>query len=180
MTSASDHEPDAVREGRELLDAFYFPDDKKERATEFRENTIRLIVFDLHLAIEDLLKFFLHARIAQDSALEDSADIGYVKQLPSRQAIDLAARLGVIDKDFHGNLVELNTLRNRAGHTWALDEPEMGPDGPKPGAFPLRWKGRRLTPELVKDEFLPLYGRIYERLFAAYLDTLPDSEEVEE
>jgi hypothetical protein len=178
--SNDDPESDAAREGRELLDAFYFPDDEGGRATEFRENAIRLIVFDLHLAIEDLVKFFLHARIAEDSVLDDNADISYVKQLPSRQAIDLAARLGVVDGELHSALVELNALRNRAGHTWALDEPEMGPDGPKPGAFPLRWKGRRLTPELVKEEFLPLYGRIYEELFGAYFDTLPDSPEVED
>jgi hypothetical protein len=56
----------------------------------------------------------------------------------------------------------------------------MGPDGPKPEAFPLRWKGQRLTPEIVKEELLPLYGRIYEGLFGAYLDTLPDSDEAEE
>ncbi len=184
MTGTSDQEPDrasdAAREGRELLDAFYFPDDEDGRAKEFRENAIRLIVFDLHLAIEDLLKFFLHARVAQDSVLEENADISYVKGLPSRQAIDLSARLGVIDKELHGHLVELNTLRNRAGHTWALDEPEMGLDGPKPDAFPLRWKGRRLTSEIVKEELLPLYGRIYEGLFGAYLDTLPDSPEAED
>ena len=184
MTGTSDQEPDrasdAAREGREPLDAFYFPDDEDGRAKEFRENAIRLIVFDLHLAIEDLLKFFLHARVAQDSVLEENADISYVKGLPSRQAIDLSARLGVIDKELHGHLVELNTLRNRAGHTWALDEPEMGLDGPKPDAFPLRWKGRRLTSEIVKEELLPLYGRIYEGLFGAYLDTLPDSPEAED
>jgi hypothetical protein len=60
MTDTSDQEPDRAsdfaREGRELLDAFYFPDDEDGRAKEFRENAIRLIVFDLHLAIEDLLK----------------------------------------------------------------------------------------------------------------------------
>jgi hypothetical protein len=85
MADTSDQEPDRAsdfaREGRELLDAFYFPDDEDGRAKEFRENAIRLIVFDLHLAIEDLLKFFLHARIAEESVLEDSADIAYVKRL---------------------------------------------------------------------------------------------------
>ncbi|MGH2911333.1 MAG: hypothetical protein ACRDJ3_02535 [Solirubrobacteraceae bacterium] len=180
MASVSDQEPDAVREGRELLDAFYFPDDEYGRAEEFRENAIRLIVFDMHLAIEDLLKFFLHARVTEQSVLDADADINYIKELNSRQAIDLAARLGVINLELHGNLVELNSLRNRAGHTWSLGEPEMGPDGPKPGKFPLRWKGKRLTPEIVKDEFLPLYGRIYEGLFGAYLETLPDPVESKE
>ncbi len=151
-----------------------FPTDEYGRAEEFRENAIRLIVFDMHLAIEDLLKFFLHARIAENSVLDDDADINYVKQLNSRQAVDLAARLGVIDSELHAALVELNAVRNRAGHTWALDEPEMAPGGAKQGQFPLRWKRKRLTPTVVKDEFIPQYGRIYEGLFSAYLETLPD------
>lgn len=175
-SDVDNQEPPEVREGREVLDDFYFPyDGEYDRAMAFRENAIRLVVFDMHLAIEDLLKFFLHARIAEESVLDDAADISYVKQLPSRQAIDLSARLGVIDGELHDALVELNILRNRAGHTWALDEPEMGPTGPKPGAFLLRWKGQRLTPTLLKDEFLPLYGRIYGGLFGAYLETLPDA-----
>jgi hypothetical protein len=52
----SDQEPDRAsdfaREGRELLDAFYFPDDEDGRAKEFRENAIRLIVEVVPFAVE--------------------------------------------------------------------------------------------------------------------------------
>ena len=166
-------ESQAVREGRELLDAHFFPeglDSPAARAVDFRENAIRLIVLDYHLSIEELLKWILHRRVAADSALDASADIEYVKGMRSREAIDLSARLGLIDAKRHGQLVELNTLRNRAGHTWALDAPELGASGPKPDKFPLRWKGKRLTPKVVTGEFVPTYAGIYMAFFMVVYD----------
>lgn len=70
--SSNDTEPIAVREGRELLEQYWFPDDENRysRAEEFRENVIRLIVFDMHLAIEDLLKWSLHRRLSEASVLD--------------------------------------------------------------------------------------------------------------
>ena len=52
--------PHSVEEGLALLDSHFFgredPDEKYLRADSFRENVIRLIVFDMHLAIEELLR----------------------------------------------------------------------------------------------------------------------------
>ena len=81
-------EPQAVREGRELLDAHFFPegsDSPAARAVDFRENAIRLIILDYHLSIEELLKWILHRRVAADSVLDASADIEYVKGMRSRK-----------------------------------------------------------------------------------------------
>jgi hypothetical protein len=166
-------EPQPVREGRELLDLHFFPlddQDRYARADDFRENAMRLIVFDMQLAIEELLKAALHRRIAERSVLDPDLDTKYVQRMNGGDALDLAARLGVIDAERRGELVELNSLRNRAGHRWVLDEPELGPKGPKPGVYPLRWKGGRLTPERVRDEFLPLYGELYVQMFVEHLD----------
>jgi Excreted virulence factor EspC, type VII ESX diderm len=172
-----------VLEGRELLDHHFgldreADDDSYVRAAEFRENAIRLIIFDVHLAIEDLLKWFLHRRLAEESALDESEDIRYVKEMSSRSAIDLSARLGVIDAELHDALVELNALRNRAGHTWALDSPELTHKARRSaGNYPLRWKGKRLTPHTVRETFLPLYGGIYLNMFKEYLDAMPAHED---
>jgi hypothetical protein len=99
----------------------------------------------------------------------------------SRDLIDLSARLGVISTERHRELVELNGLRNRVGHTWALDVPELGPRGPKPGRYALRWKGGRLTPKRVRNDLLPLYSGIYIDLYVAYLDRseTPENPEAE-
>jgi hypothetical protein len=180
----SEEEPQAVREGRELLDLNFFPntgEDRYLRAEDFRENAIRLIIFDLHLAIEDLLKSALYERIAEHSVLDADNDIAYVKAMKSGELIDLSARLGVISIERHGELVELNGLRNRVGHTWALDVPELGPKGPKRGRYALRWKGGRLTPKRVRKDLLPLYGGIYLDLYLSYLDRsdTPEDPEVE-
>jgi uncharacterized protein YutE (UPF0331/DUF86 family) len=166
-------EPQAVGEGRELLDLNFFPSEGKDRysrAEEFRENAIRLIVFDLQLAIEELLKAAIHRRIAEHSVLDPDRDIEYVKGMNGSAAIDLAARLGVIDAERHQELVELNGLRNRAGHRWVLDEPELGPKGPKPGSYPLRWKGGRLTPKRVREQFLPHYSDLYLRMYMEHIE----------
>jgi hypothetical protein len=166
-------EPQAVREGRELLDLHFFPqegEDRYSRAEEFRENAIRLVVFDMQLAIEELLKAAIHRRITEHSVLGPDLDVGYVKRMNGREAIDLAARLGVIGAERHQELLELNGLRNRAGHSWVLDEPELGSKGPKTGTYPLRWKGGRLTPERVREEFLPHYGDLYVRMFMEHVE----------
>ncbi len=114
--------------------------------------------------------------------LDADKDIAYVKAMKSGDLIDLSARLGAITAERHRELVELNGLRNRVGHTWALDAPELGPNkGPKPGSYPPRWKGGRLTPKRVRKDLLPLYGGIYLELYLAYLNRTdtPEDPEVE-
>ena len=57
---SGDARPESVSEGLALLEHHFFasadPGEKYLRADSFRENVIRLIVFDMHLAIEELLR----------------------------------------------------------------------------------------------------------------------------
>ena len=165
-----DREPESVREGLALLDYHFFAQEgegKYLRAESFRENVIRLIVFDMHLAIEELLRSHVFETLTARSRQKD-ATVDYVKALSSRQALDLAVQLGVIDSEVYERLRELNALRNRAAHHWRLSDPMRHRGSGEPD--PLVWKGKRLTAGAVRHEFLPLYGEIYESLHGSFTD----------
>jgi len=168
---AAPDEPQSVREGLALLDYHFFPqaaDNRYLRADSFRENVIRLIVFDMHLAIEELLRSQVFDSLSQRSAQQqETAD--YVKGLSSRQVLDLAVQLGGIDAHVYEQLRELNALRNRAAHHWDLNGPIVRRSGEATAAFPLAWRGKPLTPAVVRDEFLDVYGHTYRSLFDAWL-----------
>jgi hypothetical protein len=70
----------------------------------------------------------------------------------------------VVDDEDYERLRELNALRNRAAHHWAPDEPLHHRSGETGDAYLLRWNSDRLTPEVVKHEFLTAYGTIYAAL----------------
>jgi hypothetical protein len=152
-------EPQPVSEGRELLDAYFDlsnqnAEDRERRAIDFREAVLRLVIFDLHLAIEDLLKWDLHRRLRAVSALDESSDTRYIKEMPAGEAIDLSARLGIIDAELHGALRQLNAVRNRAGHTWAPGEPQLTHGlAERTSKHPLHWREKSLTPAVMRDEF---------------------------
>ncbi|HEY2200812.1 MAG TPA: hypothetical protein VGH56_02910 [Solirubrobacteraceae bacterium] len=157
-----------MSEGIALLDHHFFasgdPGARYLRADSFRENVIRLIVFDMHLAIEELLRAHIYDTLSHRSERQDET-VDYVKGLGSRAALELAAQLGVIDAEVYASLRHLNSLRNRAAHHWDLGEPLRHRSGT---AGQLTWDGRPLTPEVVKDEFLSLYGAIYTSLLARW------------
>jgi hypothetical protein len=171
MSDDSAEEPRSVEEGLALLDFHFFasedPSEKYLRADSFRENVIRLIVFDMHLAIEELLRALVFDALSAQSARRTET-VGYVKGLSSRQALDLSVQLGVIGDDAYERLRELNALRNRAAHHWAPDEPLHHRSGDTGEAYVLRWNGDRLTPAVVKDEFLTAYGTIYAALLGRW------------
>ena len=169
-------EPESVKEGIALLGYHFFPGEdpaeKYLRADSFRENVIRLIVFDMHLAIEELLRAHIHGALSRSSA-SMGATSDYVKGLSSRQALDLAVELGVIDASDHRRLRELNSLRNRAAHHWELDEPLRHRSGTVTEPFLLSWNGGRLTPKVVEGEFLKVYGAIYSELLSRWRSAHP-------
>jgi hypothetical protein len=168
-------QPESVREGLALLDYHFFPqgdDDRYLRGDSFQENVIRLIVFDMHLAIEELLRSLVFDSLSRHSAQRQET-AAYVKGLASRQALDLAVQLGVIDAPRYEQLRELNALRNRAAHHWDLDGPILHRSGDASPALPLSWRGRRLTPHVVKHQFLAVYGDIYRALFSAWRGAHP-------
>jgi hypothetical protein len=168
MSGDAGERPESVSEGLALLDHHFFASDdpgaRYLRADSFRENVIRLIVFDMHLAIEELLRAHIYDALALRSERKDETP-DYVKGLSSRAALELAAQLGVIDAEVYERLRRLNSLRNRAAHHWDLGEPLRHRSGT---ADPLSWNGKPLTPEVVKDEFLTVYGSIYDALLASW------------
>ena len=167
-------EPESVKEGLELLRGHFFaPDEGYDRADAFRENAIRLVVFDMHLAIEELLRSHVFDAL-QASSSQKAETVDYVKGLSSRQVLDLSAQLGVIDSPLYDRLRELNTLRNKAAHHWALEEPIKHRSGADTGTFGLVWKGARLTPDVVTGPFSELYGGIYTSLFESWVGTHGD------
>jgi hypothetical protein len=173
--STRPREPAAIVQARALLDDYFAVGEEHVRPVDYREGALRLVVIDMHLAIEDLLKFFLFGRLCEGSSFTNRENERYVRQLKSRQTIDLSARLGVIDKPLHAELVALNETRNHAGHIWSLNEYKMvTAGGRKRRRYPLVWKGKRLTMTLMQAEFLPWYGDIYTSLFSAYIELLPD------
>jgi hypothetical protein len=84
-------ESQAVREGRELLDAHFFPEgpgSPAARAVDFRENAIRLIILDYHLSIEELLKWILHRRVTADKRLTPKVVTGEFVPMYARIYMD--------------------------------------------------------------------------------------------
>ena len=177
MSAPTPTEPEAVRDALQLLDYHFFgPESGNEehtRAAVLRENVIRLIVFDMHLAIEELVRSQVFDALGPRSSLPREQTIAYVKDLTSRAVLDLAAELGVIDETRYERLRELNVLRNKAAHNWDLNR-RVGrgdPDGPD---RPLAWDGRPLTPEAVKNEFLPAYRKIYASMLSSLTEAHRD------
>jgi hypothetical protein len=171
MSAPSPSEPEAVRDALQLLDYHFFgpgrSDEEHTRAALLRENVIRLIVFDMHLAIEELVRSQVFDALGPRSALGREQTIAYVKDLTSRQVLDLAVELGVIDGPRYERLRELNGLRNKAAHHWDLSR-RGGPGDPDAPDRPLSWNGTPLTPDTVRNAFLPAYREIYSSMLGAW------------
>ncbi len=177
MSRDAAQRPESVEEGVALLDYHFFgatdPAGKYLRAESFKENVIRLIVFDMHLAVEELLRAHVFDALSQRSQRR-AETVRYVEGLSSRQALDLAVQLGVIDGVTYGRLRDLNRLRNRAAHHWDLDEP-LRHRSPAAGEHDrLSWDGGELTPDRVKSEFLSVYGDIYAKLLQRWREAHPE------
>jgi hypothetical protein len=177
MTVDGAERPESVEEGLALLDYHFFPGEdpaaKYLRGESFKDNVIRLIVFDMHLAIEELLRSHVFDALSQRSTRRGET-ARYVEGLSSRQALDLAVQLGVIDGGVHGRLRDLNRLRNGAAHHREVDDPLRHRPGAPADHDLLRWEGGALTPDRVKCEFLSVYGDIYVELLASWREAHPE------
>ncbi|HEX4033847.1 MAG TPA: hypothetical protein VHX66_05335 [Solirubrobacteraceae bacterium] len=170
--------PKPYHEGLELLHAFYGFDDPENEddhlamAVDFRRDTTRLVIFNFALAIEDVLKSLLYYRLNTSRAVTAAATKRYVQDMGTHDAIALAARLKIVNKDLYRSLVDLNRLRNKAAHEWLLDSyrvVRLGAGSKRKRTYRLEWLGTRLTPERMKHEFIPFYGDVYLTLFAAFI-----------
>ncbi len=177
-----DEVPEAVREGRDLLDDFYgfSREDDLDRyllQDEFRQDAYRIIVFQVQLAIEELVRSFVFEKLTippDPGTFTYKDNVQFVKDLEALPLLDLAARLHVLSTLGYKELVKLNTIRNKCAHHWQLHSfsvkqmiraeettEEIVPE--------ILFNGRNLlTPEVMKDEFLPVYGGLYVELWAVH------------
>lgn len=172
--------PNPVQEGRDLLDYFYGfsradDPDRYLLQDEFRQDVYRIIVFQLQLAIEELVRSFVFEKLTippDPDTFTHKENVQFVKDLEALPVLDLAARLHILSTLGYKELVKLNTIRNKCAHHWQLHSfsvrqmiraeettEEIVPEIP--------FNGRNLlTPEVMKEEFLPLYGGLYVELWA--------------
>lgn len=174
--------PEPVREGRDLLDYFYGfsreeDPDRYLQQESFRQDVYRLIVIQFHLSIEELVRSFVFEKLTSPpdpGTFTYEKDVEFVSNLNSRHLLDLAARLHVLTKLGYEELTKLNAIRNKCSHHWMLHSfstkeqikanNEPGDVDPK-----IDFNGKNLlTPEVAKDEFIPLYGDIYLELYAVH------------
>lgn len=172
--------PKQVTEGFELLNVFYGfakEDDPDQYILkeEFRQDAYRIIVLQFQLAIEELLKASVHyalSRLSTRRTFTAKQNVEYVQKMRSREALDLAARLGILTKLGHTELARLNTIRNQCSHNWGLHSFKVvktGKNAPRKRLYKVDFKGKNLLhPRVMKEEFMPLYSGVYLDLFAAY------------
>lgn len=121
-----DEVPEAVREGKDLLDHFYgfSREDDPDRyllQDEFRQDAYRIIVFQLQLAIEDLVRSFVFEKLTippDPGTFTHKENVQFVKDLEALPLLDLAARLHVLSTLGYKELLKLNTIRNKC--TWII------------------------------------------------------------
>jgi len=169
------HMPTKLREGYDLLNYFYKLDEEelsRIQQSSFRDDIFRLVILHFHLAIEELLKSFIFQKLPNRRTLTAKQNIKYVEELSSKNAIELAARLGIINKNGYEALIELNTIRNKCSHHWVLNAYTLA----KKPSFKQKQRERKyriefqgkslLNLNVMKNEFMPLYSDLYLELFA--------------
>ncbi len=169
-----------IKEAYNLLNYFYNLDDTEYpslQADTFRDDVFRLVIIHLHLAIEELVKSFIYQNLPSKRTLTTKQNIEYVQQLTSKQAIDLAARLGIINKKGLELLLGLNIIRNKCSHNWMLNgytiskKPAIAKGIKRRRVYRITFNKKNLMDyEVMKNEFIPLYGDLYLELFANRFD----------
>jgi hypothetical protein len=163
-------------EAQDLISYFYRLDDQDDErghdhnSRYFHASVYRMIVMELHLAIESVLQDLLFNVLPQRRVFTVQQNRSYVESLSFSAATDLAARLGVLNRRGYDELRRFNIIRNRCAHDWILGQFKV-PKGVR-GAnrrrqYRVEFNGKDLfKPETFKHEFLPHYGDLYVELFA--------------
>ena len=178
--SGDDDVPEAVQEGRELLDNFYgFSREDDPRPVRAAKRVPagclqnhRVPDSTCHRGAGAVFRVREVDHSPGPWHVHVQGELQFVKGLEALPLLDLAARLHVLSTLGYKELVKLNTIRNKCAHHWQLHSfsvkqmiraeettEEIVPEIP--------FNGRNLlTPEVMKDEFLPLYGGLYVELWA--------------
>lgn len=170
----------ALNEAQDLINYFYNLDDQDDErghdlnSRYFRASVYRMIVMELHLAIESVLQDVLLNVLPQRRVFTVQQNRAYVEGLSFSAATDLAARLGILNKKGYDELCRFNTIRNRCAHDWILGRFKMskGARGAnRRRQYKVEFNGKDLfKPDTFKHEFLPCYGDLYLELFATAFD----------
>lgn len=163
-----------LKEAYDLINYFYRLDEETEpersyNSEYFRASIYRMIVMELHLAIESLLQDLIYSVLPKRRAFSARQNRSYVENLSFSAAVDLAARLGIINKSGYEELARLNRIRNRTAHDWILGTFKMNSTKGRGRSrrYKVEFNGKDLfRPEIFKHEFMPHYGDIYLEFFA--------------
>jgi hypothetical protein len=95
-----------------------------------------------------------------------------VKTLQSVQILDLAARLPILSKQGHTELIKLNKIRNRCSHDWTLHTYRVirqTKNAQRTRKYRVEFNGNNLLNfKIFTEEFMPLYGGLYVELWCVY------------
>ncbi|MHB1955033.1 MAG: hypothetical protein ACYCOU_14950 [Sulfobacillus sp.] len=134
----------------------------------YRVELMRDFVLYTHLAIEGLLRELLVYRLKEEPRVTTVKQITTaINDLRSRDLVEWCGRLGILSRSQHAHLVELNRIRNKCGHTWIVDQPEIKRDhkGKRVRMIVVKFKGRDLfAGENFFADFGPIYSRLYRHL----------------
>jgi hypothetical protein len=165
----------ALEEAYDLINYFYQLDDESEpvhslNSKYFRVSVYRLVVMELHMAIESLLQDLIYEALPKRRIFTARQNRTYVEGLNFSTAVDLAGRLGLINRSGYDELVRFNRIRNRCAHDWILGSYKMSKpnkNGTRTRQYKIEFNGKDLlTPEVFKHEFMPHYGDLYIEFFA--------------
>ena len=169
-----------IDEAHDLISYFYNLDEQDDESRHelnsryFRASVYRMIVMELHLAIESVLQDILFNVLPQRRVFTVQQNRSYVENLSFSAAADLAARLGVLNKRGYDELRRFNSIRNRCAHDWILGKFKMSKGargGNRRRQYRVEFNGKDLfKPDTFKHEFLPHYGDLYVELFAVAFD----------
>jgi len=169
------------REIREIEDEFYSGQDIDLENRLFllkvkRDLTVRGIVMELHLALDDLLNVWIGSFLCRsrgrqlqriwkrrrglargvDELIEGERSIGF------RHKVVLLKAAGLLNNPLYKKLLELNRLRNRCSHSWLLDYViRKGVKRGKPKKHLLEFRGRNLYQVAVMKDFIREYSTLY-------------------
>jgi hypothetical protein len=170
----------ALDEAQGLINYFYHLDDQDDEigydvnSRYFRASVYRMIVMELHLAIESVLQDVLFNTLPQRRVFSVQQNRSYVESLSFSAATELAARLGVLNRRGYDELRRFNTIRNRCAHDWILGQFKMSKgvrSVNRRRQYRVEFNGKDLfKPDTFKHEFLPHYGDLYMELFAVAFD----------
>jgi hypothetical protein len=102
-----------LEEAYDLIKYFYDLDDKEEpgytlNVSYFRSSTYRMIIMELHLAIESVLHDIIYDALPRRRVFTARQNHAYVDALNFSTAVDLTARFGVLNKKGYEELLRLN------------------------------------------------------------------------